>query len=161
MIYIIILSNSTSTPAATGTKNIWTIKHPRNIPIQGKVEIIETMSVHLNDSNHIKLTQAHIPWLGMSDSHVVVGEGNVDIVGAETPAQRSLIQNYDKYRSSTNGIYIACPTDCCSEYHTNEIYSTSHRFIPSNYEIKVTSGYDGSDYKNLSLLMIKIRCTPV
>ena len=50
------------------------------------------MSAHLNDSNHIKLIQAHIPWLEMSDSHVVVGEGNVDIVGADTPAQRALIQ---------------------------------------------------------------------
>ena len=55
MIYTIILSNSTSTTAATETKNIWTIKHARNIPIQGKVEIIETMSVHLNEDNHIKL----------------------------------------------------------------------------------------------------------
>lgn len=151
MIYTIILSNSTVTDNDAGTVASWTVRG-ESIPIDGRVTLIESMSIHLAPTSagaqaHSKAIIINIPWLSTSSHSCSTGYN--DHTGADAPTLAA-----EKSRTANVGVILATPITTNSVCHEKEVYESSHTQIPSTYQVSVTT-LNGVPYRNLSTLVLK------
>ena len=163
-VYTIILSNSTVADESPFTVASWVVRGDA-IPIESRVELIDSMSVHLESSlqEHSKALVIDIPWLQSSSSSLCASGFNPhtpyaeDSSGVGNDGADALTLLADQQRQSTIGLVIATPESTNCTCHEGEIYDIGHTQIPSVYTVSVRTLSQNLPYHNLSHLILKFR----
>ncbi len=162
-VYTIVLSNSTVSDESPFTRASWVVRGDA-IPIESRVELIESISVHLDSSlqEHSKALVVDIPWLQSSSSSLCASGFNPHTLyavsgGVANDGADSLTLLADQQRQSSIGLVLATKELSNRAHHVGEIYDIGHTQIPSVYTVSVRTLSQNIPYHNLSHLILKFR----
>ena len=160
-VYSIVLSNSTIADESPFTVASWVVRGDA-IPIESRVELIESITVHLDSSlqEHSKALVIDIPWLQSSSSSLCASGFNphtLMLADQSNHGADALTLLADQQRQNTIGLVIATPETTNCTCHEGEIYDIGHTQIPSVYTVSVRTLSQNLPYHNLSHLILKFR----
>ena len=132
-VYTIVLSNSTVSDESPFTRASWFVRGDA-IPVESRVELIESISVHLKSSlqEHSKALVVDIPWLQSSSSSLCASGFNPhtlcveDSSGVGNDGADALTLLADQQQQNTIGLVIATSELSNCTWHEGEIYDIGH-----------------------------------
>jgi hypothetical protein len=128
------------------------MKLPHAIPVRGRCQLVEytVLCQSGDDADFHKLLKIDVPWLDCSCTHILGCGSNPDSTHKELA-----VPNYDQRRHTSKNMLLTCLHKATLESPNDMKFVTNTTTIPSQFDIFIKSGLDGSDYTNVMHMVLK------
>ena len=128
------------------------VKLPHAIPVRGRCQLVEyTVLCQSGDEPEFhKLLEVDVPWLDCSSTHILGCGTNPDSTNNDAAVLR-----YDQRRHTSKNMLLTCLYKATLESPNDMKFVTNTTTIPSEFDITIKSGLDGSDYTNVMHMVLK------